>query len=481
MKKATKIVATISDRNCDIPFLKALVEEGVNVVRLNSAHMDKNGFDLVINNTRAVADDVAILMDTKGPEIRTTICSAPIEFKRGATVLLKSDPDTPTTQECICVSYRDLYKDISPDSHILIDDGLLELLVVEKSDDKIVCSVLNDGILGSRKSVNVPGIRINLPSLTPRDIETINYCIEKDVDFIAHSFVRNKQDLLDIQEILDRHNSQIKIIAKIENQEGVDNIDEILDHSFGIMIARGDLGIEVPQEKIPAIQSMLIRKAIAKKKPVIVATQMLHTMIYSPRPTRAEVSDVANAIFYRTDAVMLSGETANGKYPIEAVRTMTSIIREAEKSKLEEQDIRVPIEPQDLDVTSFLSKQAVKSIGKLGVKAIVTDSFTGRTCRNIAAYRGRATVFAICYKERTARELALSYGVKAVVQEKFGGKIDYYIGALKELLRTGQIEKDDMVAYVSGTLAEEVGTTRLELNKVQEALDFYHKNNPEKQ
>lgn len=481
MKKATKIVATISDRKCDIPFLKELIEEGVNVVRLNSAHMDREGFDRVVDNTRAVAGDIAILMDTKGPEIRTTICSEPIEFRRGSTVLLKSDPDTPTTKECICVTYRDLHKDIAPDSHILIDDGLLELCVIEKTPDKIVCSVLNDGILGSRKSVNVPGVRINLPSLTPRDIETINYCIEKDVDFIAHSFVRNKQDVLDIQEILDRHNSPIKIIAKIENQEGIDNIDEILDHAFGIMIARGDLGIEVPQEKIPAIQSLLIRKAIAKKKPVIVATQMLHTMIYSPRPTRAEVSDVANAIFYRTDAVMLSGETANGKYPVEAVRTMTSIIREAEKSKLEEQDIRVPIEPQDLDVTSFLSKQAVKSISKLGVKAIVTDSFTGRTCRNIAAYRGRATVFAICYKERTARELALSYGVKAVVQEKCGGKIDYYIGALKELLRTGQIEKEDMVAYVSGTLAEEVGTTRLELNKVQEALDFYHKNNPDKQ
>lgn len=479
MNKATKIVATISDQRCDIPFLKAIIEEGVNVVRLNSAHMGPEGFNKVIANTRAVNSHVAVLMDTKGPEVRTTTCQEPIELEAGMIVRVKGAPNQETTKQCICVSYNDFYRDLNDDTHILIDDGLIELAVLGKEDDSVVCEVVNNGVLGSRKSVNVPGVRINLPSLTQRDIDTILYSIDNDVDFIAHSFVRNKQDCMDIQAILDEHNSPIKIIAKIENQEGVDNIDEILDHSFGIMIARGDLGIEVPQEKIPAIQTMLIRKAIAKKKPVIVATQMLHTMIYSPRPTRAEVSDVANAIYYGTDAVMLSGETASGKYPVEAVRTMANIIREAESSCIEE-DVRFMLKNDEIvDVTSFIAKQAVESVRKLGVKAIVTDSFSGRTARNLAAYRGKAPVYSICYNYRVARELALSYGIWTVYQERSGGKIDYYIKALKELLKTGHIEMDDMVAYVSGTLSEHVGTTKLELNNVREALDFYHRNNPE--
>ena len=216
--------------------------------------------------------------------------------------------------------------------HILIDDGDLELVAVEKNADHLLCEVQNEATLSSRKSVNVPGVRINLPSLTEKDRNNILYAIEKDIDFIAHSFVRNRQDILDIKAILDAHNSDIRIIAKIENQEGVDNIDEILEVADGVMIARGDLGIEVPQERIPGIQRLLIRKCILAKKPVIVATQMLHTMISNPRPTRAEVTDIANAIYYRTDALMLSGETAYGKYPVEAVKTMTKVAAQAEKA-----------------------------------------------------------------------------------------------------------------------------------------------------
>lgn len=475
MNKATKIVATISDLRCEPEFIKAIVDEGVNVVRLNSAHMGPEGFDKVIANTRAVSNHVAVLMDTKGPEVRTTSCDEPIALKAGMIIKLKGDPDEKTTADCICVSYKDFYRDLNSDTHILIDDGLIELCVLGKEDNHVICEVTNDGILGSRKSINVPGVRINLPSISERDRRTIEYCTSHDVDFIAHSFVRNKQDVLDIQALLDEAGSPIKIISKIENQEGVDNIDEILEHSFGIMIARGDLGIEVSQEKIPAIQTLLIRKAIEKKKPVIVATQMLHSMIYSPRPTRAEVSDVANAIYYRTDAVMLSGETASGKYPVEAVRTMANIIREAEACKLEVNDYRwLPKSPED-DVTSFIARQAVRSVSKLGVKAIVTDSFSGRTARNLAAYRGRATVFAICYKERVARELSLSYGIWPVNQKRSGGKIAYYVQALEALLRAELISEEDMVAYVSGTLAESIGTTKLELNCVRDALAFYGK------
>ena len=292
----------------------------------------------------------------------------------------------------------------------------------------------NEATLGNRKSVNVPGVRINLPSLTEKDRNNILYAIEKDIDFIAHSFVRNKQDVLDIRQILDAYGSDIKIIAKIENQEGVDNIDEILEVADGVMVARGDLGIEVPQERIPGIQRLLIKKCILAKKPVIVATQMLHTMINNPRPTRAEVTDIANAIYYRTDAVMLSGETAN-------------------------------------DVTAFLAKQAVKATSKLNIRAIITDSFSGRTARNIAAFRGKYPVLAICYKEKTMRHLALSYGVEAIyMPEKANGQA-YYFAALRKLLDDGVLSESDMVAYLSSG-KQGTQTSFLEINVVGDVLKY---------
>ena len=418
MLKHTKIVATVSDQRCEVEFIRSLYKAGMNVVRLNSAHMVEEGFNRVVGNTRAVSNHIALLMDTKGPEIRTTKTAQPLELKTGDKIKVMGNPDGETTRECICLSYKNFVADMSVGGELLIDDGDLDLKVIEKHSDYLVCEVLNDATLGSRKSVNVPGVRISLPSLTEKDRTSILYCIKNNLDFIAHSFVRCKQDVLDIQRILDEHNSPIKIIAKIENQEGIDNIDEILEVAYGIMIARGDLGIEVPQEKIPGIQRVLIRKCVEAKKPVIVATQMLHSMINNPRPTRAEVTDIANAIYYRTDALMLSGETAYGKYPVEAVATMTKIAAEAEKTKLAANDIRVPIVGNDLDVTSFLAKQAVKASSKLHVKAIITDSFTGRTARYLAAFRGTSTVYAICYHERLTRELALSYGVWAVYQEE---------------------------------------------------------------
>ena len=331
--KQTKIVATISDKRCEVDFIRQLFEAGMNVVRLNTAHLDFEGLDKLVNNTRAVSNRIAILMDTKGPEVRTTVAAQPIDFHAGDRVQIVGDPARETTRECIAVSYPDFVRDVDAGVHVLIDDGDLELAVVGKTADALLCEVQNEATLGSRKSVNVPGVRINLPSLTERDRRNIDYAIDRDIDFIAHSFVRNRQDVLDIREILDAKGSDIRIIAKIENQEGVDNIDEILEVADGVMIARGDLGIEVPQERIPGIQRILIRKCILAKKPVIVATQMLHTMINNPRPTRAEVTDIANAIYYRTDALMLSGETAYGKYPVEAVRTMTKIAAQAEQDK----------------------------------------------------------------------------------------------------------------------------------------------------
>ena len=473
MLKHTKIVATISDKRCDVPFIEALYKAGMNVVRLNTAHLDAEGLSRIVNNVRAVSKRIGILIDTKGPEVRTTVTTdgQPIDFKIGDKVQISGNPEAKTSHEHIYVSYRNFVNDLSVGSDILIDDGDLELRVIEKQADCLVCEALNEASLGSRKSVNVPGVRINLPSLTERDRQNIIWAIENDLDFIAHSFVRTKQDVLDIQRILDEYNSPIKIIAKIENQEGVDNADEILEAAYGIMIARGDLGIEVPAEKIPGIQRILIRKCVEVKKPVIVATQMLHSMINNPRPTRAEVTDIANAIYYRTDALMLSGETAYGKYPIEAVETMTKVAREAEKTKLAANDIRVPIEGNDLDVTSFLAKQAVKSSSKLHVKAIITDSYTGRTARYLAAFRGTSTVFAICYNPRVMRMLSLSYGVWAVYQPYEDSRRGYFYDALHQLIQSGRITRENMVAYLSGSFGEGGGTSFLEINNVGKVLD----------
>ena len=467
--KQTKIVATISDQRCDVDFIKQLFDAGMNVVRMNTAHLGREGAEKLINNVRSVSNRIAILMDTKGPEVRTTVLAEPIPFKAGDRVKVVGNPEQETTRECISVSYPHFVKDLDVDGHILIDDGDLELVVVEKTPDYLLCEVQNEATLGSRKSVNVPGVRINLPSLTEKDRTNILYAIEKDIDFIAHSFVRNKQDILDIKAILDAHNSDIRIIAKIENQEGVDNIDEILEVADGVMVARGDLGIEVPQERIPGIQRVLIRKCILAKKPVIVATQMLHTMISNPRPTRAEVTDIANAIYYRTDALMLSGETAYGKYPVEAVKTMTKVAAQAEKDKLPDNDIRIPLDENSNDVTAFLAKQAVKATTKLKIRAIITDSYSGRTARNLAAFRGKYPVLAICYKEKTMRHLALSYGVEAIYMPELANGQEYYFAALRRLLKEGRLSPTDMVGYLSSGKAG-TKTSFLEINVVEDAL-----------
>ena len=467
--KQTKIVATISDQRCDVDFIKQLFDAGLNVVRMNTAHAGREGFEKLIANVRTVSNRIAILMDTKGPEVRTTVLAEPIPFKVGDRVKVVGNPDQQTTRECISVSYPNFVHDLNVGGHILIDDGDLELVVVDKNADYLLCEVQNEATLGNRKSVNVPGVRINLPSLTEKDRNNILYAIEKDIDFIAHSFVRNRQDILDIRAILDAHGSDIKIIAKIENQEGVDNIDEILEVADGIMIARGDLGIEVPQERIPGIQRVLIRKCILAKKPVIVATQMLHTMISNPRPTRAEVTDIANAIYYRTDALMLSGETAYGKYPVEAVKTMTKVAAQAEKDKLADNDIRIPLDENSNDVTAFLAKQAVKATTKLKIRAIITDSYSGRTARNLAAFRGKYPVLAICYKEKTMRHLALSYGVEAIYMPELANGQEYYFAALRRLLQEGRLHSTDMVGYLSSGKAG-TQTSFLEINVVEDAL-----------
>jgi pyruvate kinase len=449
--KHTKIVASISDNRCEVDFIRTLYESGMNVVRMNTAHASFEGMTRVIENVRKVSKSIALLMDTKGPEIRTTACKEPIELKRGQKIDLTGDPDQMTTSELICVSYPNFYEELEIGTIVLFDDGEIELKILSKSDGRLHCQARNNGALGSRKSVNVPGVRINLPSLTKRDITNIKFAIEHELDFIAHSFVRSAQDVRDIQAVLDQEDSPIKIIAKIENQEGVERIDEILEEAYGVMVARGDLGIEIAQEKIPGIQRLLIRKCVEAKKPVIIATQMLHSMIKYPRPTRAEVADIANAIYCRTDALMLSGETAYGDYPVESVQTMARIAEEAEITKLGLNDIEVPFSENDGEVTAFLAKQAARSAVRIHTKAIVTDSFSGRTARFLSAFRGKVPVYAQCYLERTARELALSYGVISTYHPITETAHEYLTYSVRWLLKEGLIEEDDLIAYLGAS------------------------------
>jgi len=473
--KKTKIVATISDLRCDVEFIRPLVEAGVNVVRMNTAHMTKEGITQVIENTRAVSPNVAVLLDTKGPEVRTTVLEGDSEVKRqfntGDKVVFMANPDAKTNNEVINVNYVNFVHDVPVGATILLDDGALAFVVEKKEGDKLYATCQNTGKLGSRKSVNVPGVRIDLPSLTEKDRGNILHSIPQKIEFIAHSFVRNKRDIEEIQAILDEHKSDIKIIAKIENQEGVDNIDEIIDSCYGIMIARGDLAIEVPAEKVPGIQRMIIKKCIAAKKPVILATQMLHTMIDNPLPTRAEVSDIANAVYYRTDAVMLSGETANGKYPLEAVQTMASIIREAEATLEENYNDEVPYSKEVSTTTAFLAKQAVRSVDQINTEAIITDSFTGRTARYLSSFRATVPVCAVCYDETLSRQLALSYGVTAHYAGEEPCEKARLVAGIKSFIESGLIKESTQAAFMSGTIGITGAAHALEIETVGNILE----------
>ncbi len=472
--KQTKIVCSISDRNCEQDFLRKLFFAGMNVVRMNTAHATPDGIRKIIRNTRAVSPHLALLIDTKGPEVRTTNVAEPISFKTGDQVKIYGRPDVDTTHETINVSYTDFARDVKVGDEVLFDDGALAMRIIESEGPLLVAQVLNDGVLGAHKSVNVPGVHIDLPALTEKDIRNIRLAIDQDIDFIAHSFVRSADDVHEVQHILDSYHSDIKIISKIENQEGVDNIDEIIDASYGIMIARGDLGIEVPIEQIPGIQRRIINKCIAKHKPVIVATQMLHTMIHNPRPTRAEVTDIANAIYSHTDALMLSGETASGKYPLESVQTMARIAEQAEHDAHREGFLNVSMD-NGISQREFLSKSAIEATEYLGVKGIITDSSTGATARILASFRGPNPVLAICYNDKLQRWLNLSYGIIPIYQQQHVTSQYMFMAALRMLRQKGYIHNEDKIAYLSGSFDKGEGATFLEINKVEEAFGkHYH-------
>ena len=463
MLKHTKIVATVSDQRCDVAFVEALYKAGMNVVRLNTAHMMEEGLTRVVNNVRTVSDRIGILMDTKGPEVRTTttVNKEPIPFKTGEIVKVIGNPDQETSHDCICVSYKNFVNDLAIGSDILIDDGDLEMKVTGKSGDCLLCEIQNDATLGSRKSVNVPGVRINLPSLTEKDRNNILWAIDHDLDFIAHSFVRNKQDVLDIQRILDEHNSPIKIIAKIENQEGVDNIEEILEVAYGVMIARGDLGIEVPAEKIPGIQRMLIRKCVEVKKPVIVATQMLHSMINNPRPTRAEATDVANAIYDGTSATMLSGETAAGAYPVEAVKMMARIAERTEKEINYRKRFNDMAKYTDPGITDAICHATCSTAYDLDAKAIITVTKSGFSARMISKYRPGCDIIGCAMDEKVCRQLNLSWGVRPILLGEEWEVFVLFERAINACKRDGLLEKGDVTVITSGVPIGRSGTTNM--------------------
>ena len=461
MLRKTKIVATISDKNCDPEFLKTLYEAGMNVVRLNTAHQTHAEALKVIESVRKVSNKIAILIDTKGPEIRTCEAEEPLEVVYGDSVRIKGAPLERSHGDILCVSHGEFVKDVPVGSSILIDDGLVALAVMEKNEEYLFCSVENDGIIYGRKSVNIPAVHVKLPALSEKDKGFIRFAVDNNVDFIAHSFVRHKEDVLAVQKILDEKKSPIKIIAKIENSEGVENIDEILDVVYGVMIARGDLAVEIAAEKIPLIQKALVRRCIEKRSPVIVATQMLHSMIKSPRPTRAEVSDVANACLDSADALMLSGETANGDYPVLAVRTMARIASEVEESR--STFIDTPYELGN-KITGYLAKAAVKASIRLHTEAIVADSISGTTIRAIAAYRGDNPIFAQVYDTRVMRELALSFGVYADSIDMEEETTIPLRKAILRLLEQKHLGKDTLITVLAGHFGSTHGASYIEIS-----------------
>lgn len=464
----TKIVATISDKHADVDFIQSLYNEGMSVIRLNTAHQTPDQTIKIVENAREVSEKIALLLDTKGPELRTTASSNELSVNKGDTLYVVGNPDKESEGDRLYVNYSNLAGDVPEGSELLIDDGDISLTVQEIKENALVCRVNNAGVIKSRKSINVPKVKLNLPCITEKDHDYILFAIEQDIDFIAHSFVRSKEDVLAVQTILDEHDSDIKIIAKIENQEGVDNIDEILDYAYGIMVARGDLGIEIPYEKIPGIQKYLVNKCIERRRPVIIATQMLHSMIENPRPTRAEVTDIASAIYGQADAVMLSGETAFGRYPIESVRTMARVAKEVEDSK--EPFYDTPTFVINNKVTAYLCKSAVKASIRLNAEAVIADTTSGRTIRSISAYRGKTFVYAQCYSKRTMRELQLSYGICTDYMKPRETSHEFLKHAITNLKKTHHFCDTDLVVVVAGNFGRSAGASYIEIGSLENLL-----------
>ncbi|HCF71947.1 MAG TPA: pyruvate kinase [Syntrophomonas sp.] len=463
--RKTKIICTIGPASENYETVCRMIKAGMNVARLNFSHGVYEEHQQRINTVRQAASDlgipVAIMLDTKGPEIRTG------KLKSGKVKLAGGQEFTLTTRALdgdehqVQITYEHLPEEVSPGDFILLSDGLINLQVMETTPSDIKCRVVNGGELGEKKGVNIPGVPIKLPFLSEKDVNDLNFGIDNKVDFIAASFVRSAEDVLDIRRVLEQRNADIDIIAKIESQSGVDAVDDIIKVADGVMVARGDLGVEIPGEEVPLVQKNMVKKCNQAGKVVIIATQMLDSMIVNPRPTRAEVSDVANAIFDGADAIMLSGESAAGKYPVEAVETMARIARRAEEV-LPYQEImerkRVQV---NLSVTDAISYATCTAAMNLGAAAIITSTRTGFTARMVSKYRPQADIIAATPDPKILNKLALVWGVYPVVMPDTDGTDALLEQSIQSSLDSGYINNGDLVVLTAGVPTGFSGGTNL--------------------
>lgn len=448
--KKTKVVCTMGPNTNDRELLKKLIENGMDVARFNFSHGDheeqKSRMDLLKELRQELNTNTAILLDTKGPEIRTGV------LKGGKRIMLKAGEQfTLTTEEIegdeskVSITYEGLVQDVDAGRVILIDDGLIELKVVGKSEKEIFCEVISGGELGERKGVNVPNVAVRLPAITEKDKDDIRFGVEQGIDFIAASFVRNAECVLEIKAYLKELGAPyVPIIAKVENAEGIKNIDEIIRAADGVMVARGDLGVEIPAEEVPYLQKMIIQKCNMNFKTVITATQMLDSMMRNPRPTRAEVTDVANAVYDGTDAVMLSGETAQGKYPLEALQMMVHIIQNTEQHLDYEGMLEKTGGHLKSGVSSAIGCSSVLAASNLNAKCIITPSVSGATARVVSNLRPRQVILGVTPNERTLRRMSIYWGVKPIKSQAFNTTDDICDGAIelakvKQFVETGEI------------------------------------------
>jgi len=456
-EKKTKIVATLSDFRANEEFVRGLFEAGMDVVRINSAHVTEEGAAKIVEAVRRVNPAIPVILDTKGPEIRVTAVAdeygGAIGFQTGERVKVRGTADgEPSTRDTIYFNVATVVRDIAVGARLLIADGELELRVTDKTDEELMCEFVRGGTLRSRKSVNVPGMKIDLPSVTEKDRRFIEWAVKNDVDFIAHSFVRSAGDVHAVQEILDRYDSPIKIISKIESLQGIQNLEEIIEVSDGIMVARGDMGVEIPMEEVPIIQKRIIKLTTAAGKNVITATQMLDSMMKHPRPTRAEATDVANAIYDGTTGIMLSGETANGDYPLEAVQTMVRIAERAEKDidyvgRLQKTGARLP---QEQDTTTSICHATCTVATDLNAAAIIPVSMSGFTSGMVARFKPNCPIIACTTSRLVWRQMNLQWGVTPLLIAEENTAEDLFREAVKAAENAGLIKKGDKVVLTAG-------------------------------
>lgn len=452
--RKTKIICTIGPASEGEDKLKELMLAGMNVARFNFSHgtheEQKVKFARVLKVSNELGLPVATLLDTKGPEIRLR------DFEGGKAMLEPGQTFTLTTEEIMgtsekaTISYKGLKNDVSTGSMILIDDGKIEMRVEKITDTEIQCRVVNGGKVSNHKGINVPGAVLSMPYISEVDYADIKFCAEMGYDFLAASFVRTKEDILEVRKILDEYNSKAKVIAKIENMQGIQNLDEILEVSDGIMVARGDMGVEIPLEEVPVLQKQMIKKAVAQGKHVITATQMLESMITNPRPTRAETADVANAIYDGTTAIMLSGESAAGAYPIEAVKTMARIAERTEQDIDYKSRLKKVEDEDDTDITTAISHACCTTAMDLNASAIITVTMSGFTAGMISRYKPGCPIIGCSVNPRVCRQLSLSWGVAPLLIEKEDKADALFEEATRAAEKAGYIKKGDIVVLTAG-------------------------------